>query len=293
MGNRHERVPAIRRGEIGADPMSRLRLSFARRWLRETGAVLIFVFVIGVSYSNKAAIASGDLGRVIDAAETHKAMVLVEIDVTDIAHDVKLNATLLDVVDIARRKQFRRFDREDYRPTCNNRPIVRAMQGDGFMIVERRQHREPDAVTVNPISTFDYSRFSASPIYNNQSARDLFRISGQRYLNGNMPDMELRPLFGNEDLVAKIDGSLQLNALPTEDKQLQDADNSEDAGQFDKRPIGLVFNFALAAVNLGFGGSLWGWNNFYNGRRLFGTALISCGGLLGGFGFFAWWGYAF
>jgi hypothetical protein len=87
-----------------------------------------------------------------------------------------------------------------------------------------------------------------------------------------------------------LDGFPQLIALPAKYEQLKKSDEGQGSSQFYKPPIGFVFIFSLLAIGFGFLGSLLGWDNFYKGRRLFGTALICCGGLLGGLGFFAWWG---
>jgi len=113
------------------------------------------------------------------------------------------------------------------------------------------------------------------------------------------PDMlhaNLRTVRGDKLFIAQFDGRLgdgngafQLNALPTKNDQLKEPYQGERAGKLYQPPIGFVFILSLFAVGFGFLGSLWGWNNFYNGRRLLGTTLIGCGGLLGGFGFFAWW----
>jgi hypothetical protein len=55
-----------------------------------------------------------------------------------------------------------------------------------------------------------------------------------------------------------------------------------------KPPIGSIFAFSLLVVIFSFFGSLLGWHNFYNKRRLLGATLIGGSGLLGGFGFLAW-----
>ncbi len=88
------------------------------------------------------------------------------------------------------------------------------------------------------------------------------------------------------------DSEFQLNALPAKYEQLKETDNRQQSRKPDDPSIVGVFLFSLFAVSFSFFGSLWGWDNFYNGRRLFGAALIGCSGLLGGLGFFAWWGFS-
>jgi hypothetical protein len=116
-----------------------------------------------------------------------------------------------------------------------------------------------------------------------------------------IPDIsqnDARTMTGNElifteggGLFGGGNGQFQLDALPTEDRQLQRPDYRQSAGQSYKPPIGPIFVFSIFAVCFGFFGSLWGWDNFYDGRKLFGAALIAGSWLLGAFGFFAWWGF--
>ena len=78
------------------------------------------------------------------------------------------------------------------------------------------------------------------------------------------------------------------SSLQSKNNELQAANQSENAGKFDQPPIGGQFILSLFAILGGFALSLWGWQCFDNKRRLFGSALIGGGWLLGGLGFF-WW----
>ena len=101
--------------------------------------------------------------------------------------------------------------------------------------------------------------------------------------SGEFLPRQVRGLFSGRD------ASLQLNALPAKYEQLKEADSEQQPRKYDKPNIVGVFLFFLSAICFGFFGSLWGWDNFYNGRRLLGAALICGSGLLGGLGFIAWW----
>lgn len=103
--------------------------------------------------------------------------------------------------------------------------------------------------------------------------------------------------MGSEKFVSRsVDGAPQLNSLPYEYASLDDAYNGEGGGRI-KQELSEASDFVIGRRLFEFfvllaGGvvcNICGWKYFYNQRRVLGSALVICGGIiaLGGLGL--WW----
>ena len=95
---------------------------------------------------------------------------------------------------------------------------------------------------------------------------------------------DLRSMGGVKFGAGKINTAFQLNALPSTDSGQDKSKQSNRSGPANEPPIGISFLFTIFGILYCFIGGLWGWDNFYKGRRLLGAALIGSSWLLGGLG---------
>jgi hypothetical protein len=93
---------------------------------------------------------------------------------------------------------------------------------------------------------------------------------------------------GKKFASAKIDASFQLDALPSTDGGQYESESSNRRRPSNEPLVGISPFLAFGGVVSCFCIGLWGWNNFYKGRRLFGTALIGGSWLLGALGLLDW-----
>jgi hypothetical protein len=113
------------------------------------------------------------------------------------------------------------------------------------------------------------------------------------------------PIGRDEFSVAKFggffgsgDGAHQLNALPTKYDKLEKGDDGKSAGSPKKQfsetrepPIVLCLFVLAAVIGGGLILTLFGWQNLYNDRRLFGASLVGLGCLIGLSGLGWWWSW--
>ena len=102
--------------------------------------------------------------------------------------------------------------------------------------------------------------------------------------------------FGS--LLGSGNTSHQLNALPTEYEKLEKSDNGKSYGGPKKtfgeegEPPVIICLFVLtAAIGSSLFLTLFGWQNFYNNRRLLGASFIGLGCLVGLSGLGWWWSW--
>src|SRR5258706_3126574 len=113
------------------------------------------------------------------------------------------------------------------------------------------------------------------------------------------------PMRRDEFFVAKLggffggrDGALQLDALPAKYEKLEKSDDGKSGGRPKKQfsearepPIILSLFVLVAGVGGGLLFTLFGWQNFYNDRRLLGASLVGLGCLIGLSGLGWWWSW--
>jgi hypothetical protein len=261
------------------------------RWARLGGAALIFVFVIGVGVSAKAHVSMvrqyGPGWESHDATKAGYPHSLGPVEVAYVSNTEQPRFPLLDFDVLLRRE---------------NRPVGQSLQfpaSPTFNFSIGEIEREFFYVRVERYGAILSDNHKSNPsIIKNGIGSPVIHVSDVRGDDSPIPNIARHPemfhpnlgaMRGDELVLGSIDRVPKLNSLPAENDQLQKSDSRERARQLHKPPIGTAFAVTLSAVAVGYIGSLWGWNNFYNERRLFGAALIILSGLLGAFGFFFWW----
>ncbi len=106
----------------------------------------------------------------------------------------------------------------------------------------------------------------------------------------NIPDLNLWRMRRNKFVTSEVNGSFKLNALPNSNASQDKSKQGNRSGPTNDPQIGRRFFLAVCGLLCCFGFGLWGWDNFYKGRRLFGAALVGSSWLLGGLGLLIWLG---
>jgi hypothetical protein len=124
-------------------------------------------------------------------------------------------------------------------------------------------------------------------------------------INFHAEDYDFGPMCRDEFLSREVsrlfrggNGSLQLDALPAKHEKLEKGDDGKGTGSPKKQfsetsepPIILCLFILVFCVGGALLLTLFGWQNFYNNRRLLGASLIGLGGLFGLGGLGWWWSW--
>jgi hypothetical protein len=254
------------------------------RWLRQGGAALILVFILWIVGGSKVAVA------VVDAKEGHFEKPAVFISVSNLTYGAQFNVT--------------GSVGKDSEVTCNhlrshleNKPFPAFKNGRANVSESGPQTGYKPAVSALASGEVAAYGNNSGFCLSNVGYGDPDELRPNRIVKRtlNESDNNAGAMRCDKFLVGKLcyllggrNASLQLKALPTKYEQLQEAYSGQNASKFYQPPIGIRFVLFLSLIGGGFFMSLWGWDRFYNERRLFGATLIGCGLLLGGCGFFGW-----